>query len=115
MALNKPLATRLSLSQLMFVIVCLGAFACLPVLQLTLLTLAESSETECPLEEDGEGCEEELVVTASARRRLNSKRPDASRSHWDSSQACQAAHHGSLPRAVVVHQLPTGLRAPLVI
>ena len=61
-------------SRLMSVMVCVCALTCLPLPQLVMQARAGSAEAECPIEEDGENSGEELVVTDSARRRLQQRR-----------------------------------------
>ncbi len=103
------------LSRLLFVPVCLCAFSVSPLPQLSGWALGESSGAASPVEEDGENAEEELVVTASARRRVSG------RSRIDlRPRKMGLPRHSFLsvavrPRAIVGHQLVNGLRAPLVI
>lgn len=122
MALKGQLTIRSSASRLMSVIVCLCAFTCLQVPQLSALIWAESVEIECPMEEDGEGSQKEQVVSASARRRLSKRFVHASwphgngiRAHRNSSLLRQTNSNGGRPQAIIGHQLANGLRAPLVI
>jgi hypothetical protein len=81
-----------------------------------MLALAESSEAECPLQEEGESSKEELVVRSQARRRLNERlRCGLSQPH--KSHVCFQQHTScsvSLP-VIVGHQLANGLSAPLLI
>jgi len=80
-----------------------------------MLAWAELSEAEYPVEEDGENAEEELVVVASVRRRLNNRRPQSGRSYGTGNLVRQTASYDSRLQAIVGHQLANGLRAPLVI
>ncbi len=113
--LRGRLTKRRVFSRLLPVIVSLCAFAILPLPQFVGMTCAESSETECPFEEDGESSEEELVVTSSTRRRALNHRRGTSPFHKISDQPRQADSYGSRPQAIIGHQLANGLRAPLVI
>ncbi len=102
-------------SRLLPIIVSLCAFSILPLPQLVGTTWAESSEAECPFEEDGESSEEELVVTASNRRRFRNHHRGVSLFHRTSDHSRQIDSYGSRPAAIIGHQLANGLRAPLVI
>ena len=116
MALRVRSTTRLPLSRLVSVSICLCAVAFLPLPQLAVLTWAESAERECPCQEGRESFEEELIVGSSACRRLNDRRhSDLSRPHETGDRLHQiASYAGRLP-AMVGHQLANGLCAPLLI
>jgi len=107
---------RLAFSRLVSVTMSLCALAFLPLPQYAMLTLVETSEAECPVQEEGERSREELVVRSPARRRSNDRvRCGISRSRkayvcFQQSNSCAVR----LP-AIVGHQLANGLRAPLLI
>ena len=115
--------TRLPLSRLVSVSICLCAFAFLPLPQLAVMTWAESApgecpcqEGKCPRQEDGKRSEEELVVWSSSRLRLKDLRHnDLRRLHKTGDRPHQIAScAGGLP-ARAGHQLANGLCAPLLI
>ena len=116
MALRVRSTTRLPLSRLVSVSICLCAFAVLPLPQLGVLTWTESAEANHPCQENGESSEQELVVCSSARRRLNDQRhSDHSRPH----ETGNGLHHiasfaDSLP-TIVGHHLANGRCSPLLI
>ena len=102
-------------SRLVSVLACLCAFTVLPLPLLSGMSWAESSEAECPLEEENENCEEESVVTTSLRRRVY-----CGRAHCGTpvQAAVPARHSNAFARrwfAIVGHQLANGLCAPLVV
>lgn len=109
-------ATRLQLSPLMPVAICLCAFVCAPVTQSSVLPWLESAETEVPLGEDQQVSEEELLARpragrSSVERRHSNLSHSPTTSGRQRGVACQAGHC----QAIVGHQLANGLRAPLVI
>ena len=116
MALRVQSTTRLTLSRLVSVSVCIWAFAFLPLPQLAVLTCVESAEGERSCQEDGESSEGERVVRSSAHRRLNDRRhSDPSRPHETDDQLHQIASNAGRQPAIVGHRLANGLCAPLLI
>jgi len=116
MALRVRSTTRLPLSRLVSVLICLCAFAFLPLPQHAVLTWTESAEGKCPCQKDRESPEGELVVWSSARRHLNDRRhSDLSRPYETGDRLHQIASYAGRPLAMVGHQLANGLCAPLLI
>ena len=116
MAFGVRSATRLPLSGLGSVSICLCAFGFLPIPQLAVQVGTESAEGKCPGQEDRESSEEELIDRSSARRRLSDrKHSDLSRAHETGYRLPQVASYFDLRMAVVGHQLGNGLGAPLLI
>ena len=97
------------------VLICLCAFALLPLPQLACLASAESTE-QCPCHEDLERCVKKLAVWPSARQRLREGQHSASGPAVKPGiQVVEVASNtGRLP-VIVGHQLANGLRAPLLI
>ena len=109
--------TRLPLSRLVSVSICFCVFAFLPPSQLIVGAWAESSQGECPHQEDGKKSEGKLVDWSSARSSLKDRRQrDLKRPISTGNRLYQiaASYAGGLP-AIVGHQLANGLRAPLLI
>lgn len=107
---------RIAFSRLVSALICLSVLALLPLPQYAVLTLAESSEMECPLQEEGEKPQEELVVKSPVRRRSNDRLQSG---YHRSRKASCCFQHGTfydvrLP-VIVGHQLANGLSAPLLI
>jgi hypothetical protein len=115
MTLTERSITQLTFSRLASVLAFLCAFTVLPLPQISGLARAETCESECPCEEDGENLEEELVVSASTRRRLHNRCHDVCQFYGVNVPLRQFSSHGNSPQATVGHFLANGLRAPLVI
>lgn len=116
MALSIRLTIWLAFSRLVSVLVCLCAFTLLPLPQFGVLTSAESTERECPAQEDGENSEEELVVCSSACRRLNDRCQSYLGQHSEAGERfAQTPSNAYRLPAIVGHQLANGLCAPWLI
>jgi hypothetical protein len=108
--------TRLDFLRLVSVSVCLCAFTVLSAPQYAMLTWAESAETECPCQEEGERSGEERVVCASARHRTDDRRHhDVRRPHKADHRFSPTAPCSRRLPAIIGHQLANGLCAPLLI
>jgi len=116
MALSEQSTMRPAFSRLVSVSICLCALVFLPLTQHVVLALAESSEAECPLQEEGESSKEELVVRSPVRRRSN-ERVQCGLSHSRKPHVCFQKNSSYAVRlsAIVGHQLANGLCAPLLI
>lgn len=104
--------TRLFLSRLVPVSVCLCALTFLPPPQC--FALAQVEEKESPEQDDGERSEEEQVVYSSTRRRLKGRR----QGRWPVETlglSRRIASYASRLPTKVGHQLEDGCRAPLLI
>ncbi len=116
MALSGPSTMRLAYSRLVSVSVYVCVLSFLPLSQHAVLAFADLAEAECPLQEEGESSQEELVAKSSARRRSNDQLP-SSRNQPRKTYVCfrqQSSTAGLLP-AIVGHQFANGLCAPLLI
>lgn len=115
MAFGVRSATRLSLSCLRAVSICLCGCAFLSIPQLAVQAWTESVEGKCPSQEDRESSEEELIDWSSTRRRLNDRYHSVfSRPHETGYRLPQVASYSDRRMAVVGHQLGNGLGAPLL-
>ncbi|MFV1965812.1 MAG: hypothetical protein ACC628_10345 [Pirellulaceae bacterium] len=115
MALEKRSTAPLRFSRLVSAWVCLCAFALLPLPPIAGMTSVIPPEAERSLEADGEISEEQLVVTASVRRRVCHRRPNL---RWACETGDPSHRIGVCDRrqpAIVGHHFFNGLRAPLVI
>ncbi len=102
--------------QLVTVSISFCVFAFLPLSHLTGLTCVESSEVECPCEDDAANSSEELAVCSSTRRRLHDRRhSELQRRQESGSFPQQIASAAARRPALVGHQLANGLSAPLLI
>ena len=116
MALKVRSTTRRTLSRFtsMSVYICICSFFTGP--QLSVSPWAESLETECPCEEDGERAEQEQVVSSSVRRRSKCRRRSVL--WWQCENGNQlkpiTSCTGHLP-VIAGHQFAGGLCAPLLI
>jgi len=109
-------AMRLAFSRLVSVTMCLCALAFLPHPQHAVLALVETSEAECPVQEEGKGSKEELVVRPPARRRSHDRvQCDVSRSRKTSGCFQKSNSRAVCLPAIVGHQIANGLSAPLLI
>jgi len=94
---------------------CLCTSAGLPLALFDLRVSPQAAESEAPWEEKEEASEEVVVAGSSVRRRVRTV---------GKTRLCQATAVGGAPReiscyarqlpAIVGHQLPNGLRAPLL-
>ena len=116
MALRERSITRLTLSRLVSVSICLCTIIFLPLPQLGVLTSVELAEGECPCQNEGEGSEEGVAVRSSSRRRLNNRRhSNLIWPHETGNWLHQiASYAGRLP-TIVGPQLANGLCVPLLI
>ncbi|TWU13301.1 hypothetical protein CA54_21340 [Symmachiella macrocystis] len=114
--------TRLPLPRFLTVWVCIGVFAFLPFSQLFTVpffqlfsaTNAETTEGECPYQNDGEATAEELLAYSATRRRADNRHCNAvRRSLQTSKRLCLAASHAGRRPGINSHQLSNGCSAPL--
>ncbi|MCP4785364.1 MAG: hypothetical protein GY903_31065 [Fuerstiella sp.] len=104
---------RLTVRRLLSVSVCVFTF--LPLPQLALPTwVAESTESECPCQEDEESSEERLAVATSERRlHAGGGRRGLNRPRETGGGLPRSNYLTDCSPAVVGHQLANGLRAPV--
>ncbi|MEO2048256.1 MAG: hypothetical protein ABGX16_17020 [Pirellulales bacterium] len=116
MALIVRPTTWLHLSRLISVLICLCTLALLPLPQLGVLMWAESTEAECPGQENRESSEEKLVVRFAACVRLKDRcHSDHSRPHKTGDRLQPITSCTGRLTAIVGHQLANGLCLPLLI